>query len=405
MENNERNFMPFGRAEKPESPRVISEDSEEYKQIVESRMKNEQHLLQHTVFGARSLNHLQSMNEQNDPDWEATRVYQFEGLREILKSYGEQEEYHGLLNYFVNEYADILPELEEKLDTIPHTDEQSIGKIFMNTEIIDNDLFQQILESHRDNFRNRSDRLEKILPTYREEYVRYLDEFVDRLGIDVEKERVADRVNTVQVHLIDAMGGVLEPRCLGVSKIVLPVVLISNRMREEDSKHTIFHELSHESSGKILMKGEQGNIEVNKRGLLRGEYDENGTLIPRYIWLNESLTEALVFEMLQQQDPSYVTEIELLGELMVKGSYKLDQKILYDAYFENEKNNDSEPSTKWNQLVSHIDSAYVPGFLDSLDHYVTKYGTKEALQAMQEDWQVIVQPELHRPLDETSNSL
>lgn len=423
MENERKDYsMPLDNTDTEVLRRVdITKEDPEFEAYLESIKGHSQYGPNNYIFGGQALHTIDQMTRKANID-AAQRIpmqreEDFRGLRELLGNFSQQDEYKDLFGYFLFEAIEGVPEFKNKFNEIMSqnmsilsmdnhaelSDDEifnrilesgdAVTKIFSNRNVVNDALFEKILRNHRDQFLEKTSQFLETKQKMREDFAVALAKTVEQHGISLDKDTIEKRLESVKIMMVDGMSGLISTHTRGANYPSLRIVYINSMLRDEDVRHTLYHELMHEVSGStfedIGADKQVSRLAVRKFGLYRFDQDNRMYGREKYRWLNEAVTESLTYELLQPDEPTYTTEVLLFGELLKKS---ISPNILYDAYFENGKGTINEQGkSKWQQFIDTIDFEYTPGFLDRLDEYVSERGLGAALKAMHEDWRIIAQ--------------
>lgn len=207
------------------------------------------------------------------------------------------------------------------------------------------------------------------------------------------------------------------------SKIISLDLIVAERMLAEESEadlldglqlvahealhaisaeHVVQHELKHEfASG--------GDMTHTSSGAQWIGLEVNGFKTKRFTWINEAVTELLSARMFDVEPVSYKKEIELFKLLLSKGAREIDERKVFNAYFENKKfnGNSDDIGSLWKSFRQEIKEAYPhdPHFFVSLDLFIQKNGIESAIEIFK-NWNASNPPRLEvgDNSDERSNN-
>ncbi len=347
------------------------------------------------IFGKQTLDELVKIKQEYPFVWESERAYKFKGLREVLKSYAENSEYDDILTHFLQETWENVPEFREISSVRDIETFDMFSNVIMDSDLINDDVFQKMLESHKSAYLERSADLQRKENYKKIRFLRYVEKhLVQESGLNIDIPRIKNRLDKTKILLVDGLGGMTSnPRSLGGKFHNIPLIHIYHHSFEESQERIIYHELMHEIAGreyhqKVEVRSNSKNSPISTRlGVSKMDY-LGSTPKRRFNWLNEALTEALLYEMVQQEDPAYVSDLALLDVLLPpQGKLRKELSLLlYNAHFENDQDR-----PYWEKFVSAMDQMYQPGFLEHLDIFVRKNGSSAAVEIMENDWRGIVE--------------
>jgi hypothetical protein len=256
---------------------------------------------------------------------------------------------------------------------------------------ISDQFLTNMLREHGRIFREKQKQLEGEFSRWSKENIPKIQQELVKIGVHLPAELIEARVSTVRVYISDPLRDMLRNvQWQGGYSPSSHAIYISgyefgDGKNEQRLYATLTHEFLHALSGKTLLQWIGALVTEQKTGLgfTAGEETQFG-------WLAEAVTEDLTNKIRNtKEQESHQEEQELFSLLQSSGSKSVPAELFYLAYFENydPAASDRKESAipKWHALRNAINEAYSPTFLVNLDKFINKFGTEEAVVAMEKE--------------------
>lgn len=396
---------------RPKNVKLVSEDTVNY-QPQREYAASLGHL--NPVFGGPELEEIEQLNGMDfkDPvfrDKEIASIY--DGVRSSLRSmydddfkkrYVEKLFYEGIDNAGVR--TALHKDNNETLDLTPES--------MFNANVFTNDSIHALLVFHNEKFQERAVEFKRSLPAKLNTFFSRIQLLQDIVGKTLDIDTIEKRLLRADIQLVDGLTqrlsdhfGAFEE---GTENVYITEQAVENDAKEEEA---LTHELLHLCSGRTIVSSQnvlygllpditQERIIHNLRNGFRlgiGKY--------KYNWLNEAITQELTQLLIGRDTDTYLIYRSMKAGLALSGKRLINPELFYAAYFENYDHatspNQATPARK--ALMDAISTAYQPGFLPSLDTYISDNtsdkakgsrdisGFGKALVQLDTDWKVIAQ--------------
>lgn len=252
-------------------------------------------------------------------------------------------------------------------------------------------IFVNMLEFHAKDFIKKEKAIKEKVLSLKENLKTDLPAFIKKIGNPVSQKIIEERLEAVDVQVIDGLVASLTERW-GDYSMASHTIRVASHVPDKKLNQVYTHEVMHALSGMSEMitspsfegfdNPEMSYLTGKRLGLSLKYHDESEFLItdepekykrleivrPDLSWLNEAVTESLAIEMTGASSGSYKSERELF-EMILKES-GIPRDVFIKAYFENYKGDRSAAHSTPNlkALFNEINKAFLSnGFLVDLD--------------------------------------
>ena len=286
---------------------------------------------------------------------------------------------------FLTEIKDILP-----LVIPPEVNSDDyLDWLERNFASIPDDLYEDMLEVHRQNFETRQEVFKEWAEPTLGELKGILLKAASDGKIPVSAELVQQRLANIEVGLVDFLNAAFYGSDLDYN-IDGNQILISDNMMSSSwrGRAAMMWGLLEALAGRTIalkqVSDDLTNVDFMRIGL-RVPRAENykGSRGPRFGWLHAEVGAWLLHDLLSGKiTPNH----DLLGQLIAKSNGRLNIQMFYEAFFENfaPEKPKGERIPKWQKLYAAINKAFAPGFLVKLDRMMKEDGIAKAMAAVDE---------------------
>lgn len=241
---------------------------------------------------------------------------------------------------------------------------------------------------------------------FRRDFLKVVDTIIKEGVVDLDIAWVKNRIDTFPVVIEDYLltniskRGEVYSLTKGLTNNTSDYVVLSLSLADkEEAKHAYNHELVHVLAGRSpILRSDSDHIDpvsglVKKYGEV--SYSRNGLYFKgeNTDWLNEAITEDLARTISERQhnlqEDFYTKERALLELILSKGSFVIDRKVFYAAYFSNLKAEEEgsrsiTPQLKY--LLGVVDQAYgIDGFSVAINDFIGEHGIDKTIEVFKKD--------------------
>ncbi len=247
---------------------------------------------------------------------------------------------------------------------------------------------------HQDHMNEQLERFDALFEDIKRDFIEQVERGIKEGWLPVPIERLRSRLELVKGKMIDTFLAVGSMR--QGSHNANGVIEVYDHLLSPESadglRHTIFHELLHEISGRTIEVRGEKIVADRKSGISMKKGGPFST--GKFVWLNEAVTEkyALRLSGFRQEDDgtsvfydgsaSYGDERKQLDRLMDAG---LDERTILEAFFEDIDSTKSpgEQGRRWGALVSEIREVEKdPNALTRMEHeFAMRNAASELLES------------------------
>ena len=343
-----------------------------------------------------------TMEDLNDPD-----ILNFPEVLQVLKNLkqkliekADDKVSLGLVKMFLLELAEDL-----ELKVIIRTASSSEVVDFLKS--MDDRTFLHALFIHISVLERNINNFKEYEQIFRKDFLKVVDSLIKEGVINLDIAWVKNRIDTFPVVLEDYLLTNISKRgevysvTKGLTNNTSDYVVLSLSLADrEEARHAYNHELVHVLAGRSPVLIDALSEEIDPvSGLVKkdGEvsYSRNGLYFrgENTDWLNEAITEDLARIISERQHnlqaDFYAQERELLELILTKGSFLIDKKVFYSAYFSNlkEVGVDSLSITpQLEYLLGVVDQAYgIEGFSTAINDFIAEHGIEKTIKVFKED--------------------
>lgn len=267
----------------------------------------------------------------------------------------------------------LFPEIKEKIEQLFGEDLEGLTPSLLKENVesgaLETELLYSIAKKNVEIVKKESEKFRELCDSYRDEFKKSVVHAVEEGKLPDDALKNLSRVDTVKFGYRDTMYMISYSAEGGAGNHGDITASGMNITRPERLRHTIFHELMHEISGKTLQlevtldeKWEDLNVvSQSKSGLVFKGGERHG------MWINEAMTEALAIQLSGYKNgnesdykgsPFYADERREVDDLLMRAGKSSDElwvKML-QAYFENIRNDQpvSEKAKSFAELVEMV---------------------------------------------------
>ncbi|MDE1975196.1 MAG: hypothetical protein KGI49_01655, partial [Patescibacteria group bacterium] len=291
--------------------------------------------------------------------------------------------------HVLEELERIYPGSIEECEGYRHIDGELITA---NIDKLSNALYKRILEIYVASKKAEYQELQKRLPVMKLEFLGKFLSIVRKHDLAVSEGYIKKIVAEIPVVVGDNIINHTGCEAVGYFDSNANTIVMTTMMPgdmnlsadndsylEESLFHTYAHELLHAISGQDIM----GHTDEEDSSLEYHDIQRLGlSIINRFGWLNEAITEETTCEILQTEQGIYSEERDLV-QLIIENSHgHIPFELLQNAYFEHHRK-DSE-LTYLPKLIQAFNKAYGVGFLVKLDNVIREHGIEAGIEFITE---------------------